>query len=106
MDLKRVVGIVSIIYFVYLIYIQGTVNIMSFLTITGILNFAFLAGGASLLFGLPKIVGIVSGIALLVRSYMYSTLILSVAILFDPFSLVSLIVLPLGILYFSIVDAY
>ncbi len=106
MDLKKVVGVVSIIYFVYIIYLQGTVNIMSFVTITGILNLAFLAGGASLLLGLPKIVGIVSGIALLVRSYMYSTLILSVTILFDPFSLISLIVLPLGILYFSIVDTY
>lgn len=106
MDIKKIVGVVSIIYFVYIIYIQGMVNIMSFLTITGILNLAFLAGGASLLLGLPKIVGIVSGIALLVRSYMYSTLILSVTIIFDPLSLISLVVLPLGILYFSVVDTY
>ncbi len=103
--LKKIVGVVSILFFVYMTYLQGTLGIAGFLNIAGLLNLAYLAGGVSLLLNLPKMIGIISGLALLVRSYMYSSLILTLTILIDPISLISLILIPVGILYFSITDA-
>ena len=103
--LKKIVGVVSILFFVYMTYLQGTLGIAAFLNIAGLLTLAYLVGGISLLLNLPKTIGIISGLALLVRSYMYSSLILTLTILADPISLISLILIPIGILYFSITDA-
>ncbi len=103
--LKKIVGVTSILFFVYMTYMQASLGLAAFLNIAGMLNLAYLVGGVSLLIDLPKMVGIICGLALLVRSYMYSSLILSFSILLDPISLISLVLIPVGILYFSIMDA-
>lgn len=102
--IKKVIGIVSVLYFAYMMYLKGTIGISTFLTLESILMLGYVVGGASLLFDLPKMLGIVSGVALLVRAYQYSSLILSVGIIFNPMNLIALVIIPLGILYFSLTD--